>query len=70
MHSGSLGHPSQTLKLGRFHTDACSPRTYVVEGTLPTPDGRNPRVRAIWFIREGEHRPRLVTAYPVEVDEP
>ena len=38
---------------------------YTVEGTLETPDGRDPLVRAVWFIRRGEEIPRFVTAYPV-----
>ncbi|HUW99810.1 MAG: DUF6883 domain-containing protein [Phycisphaerae bacterium] len=37
---------------------------YTIEGPLETPDGRNPRVRVVWFVRKGEGAPRLVTAYP------
>lgn len=39
-------------------------RKFVLEGTLATPDGRDPVVRAIWFIETGESEPRFVTAYP------
>lgn len=38
---------------------------YVIEGTLMTPDGRNPDVRVIWAIGTGESIPRLVSAYPM-----
>ena len=38
---------------------------YVIEGPLYAPDGRNPRVRAIWQIDWGSDRPRLVSAYPL-----
>ncbi len=38
---------------------------YVIEGQLETPDGRNPRVRSVWFIEKGDEIPRLVTAYPL-----
>ena len=38
---------------------------YVIEGLLRSPDRRNPRIRAIWFVETGEDRPRFVTAYPV-----
>lgn len=38
---------------------------YVVEGPLSTPDERNPLVRSVWIIDEGEELPRLVTAYPL-----
>ena len=38
----------------------------VVEGIMPMPDGRTPRVRTIWFLRTGESVPRFVTAYPLK----
>lgn len=38
---------------------------YVIEGTLSTPDGRNPAVRVIWIIDDGDTIPRLVSAYPL-----
>jgi hypothetical protein len=40
-------------------------RKFIVEGPLGTPDGRNPTVRAVWFVEIGESQPRFVTAYPV-----
>jgi hypothetical protein len=39
-------------------------KKYVLEGPLTAPDGRYPRVRAVWFIENGEVAPRFVTAYP------
>ena len=39
---------------------------YAVEGTLNTPDDRNPMVRTVWIIREGESIPSLVSAYPLK----
>jgi hypothetical protein len=36
---------------------------YVVEGPVTTPDKRNPELRSVWFIRNDETFPRLVTAY-------
>ncbi|MFQ3645992.1 MAG: DUF6883 domain-containing protein [Aggregatilineales bacterium] len=38
---------------------------YVVEGRLRTPDGRDPDVRVIWTIDNGDDTPRLVSAYPM-----
>jgi hypothetical protein len=38
---------------------------YVIEGTLQTPDGRNPSVRVIWIIDDDDIVPRLVSAYPL-----
>lgn len=37
---------------------------YTIEGPLKAPDGRQPLVRSVWFVEEGEEVPRLVTAYP------
>ncbi len=39
---------------------------YIVEGELLTPDARNPLVRTVWLIEQGETAARLITAYPVE----
>jgi len=39
-------------------------KKYILEGRLPAPDGRKPRIRAIWVVAAGETAPRLVTAYP------
>lgn len=40
-------------------------KRYVIEGPLRSPDGRDPPVRAIWFIESGKDAPRFVTAYPL-----
>jgi hypothetical protein len=37
---------------------------YEVDGPLPTPDGRNPIVRVVWFVEAKEDTPRLVTLVP------
>jgi len=42
---------------------------YVIEGTLITPDGRNPKVRSIWTIESGDDIPRFVSAYPLQRNE-
>lgn len=39
---------------------------YIIEGRIITPDGRNPKVRSVWFISTGDDIPRLVSAYPLE----
>ncbi len=36
---------------------------YVVECHLTTPDGRNPCLRSVWMVDNGQSTPRLVTAY-------
>jgi hypothetical protein len=39
---------------------------YEVEGELTAPDGRHPRVCAVWQFDHGRIAPRLITAYPLE----
>lgn len=38
---------------------------YAIDGALISPDGRNPRVRVIWFTESGSVIPNFVTAYPL-----
>lgn len=40
--------------------------TYVVEGGIKTPSGRQPRVRSVWLVEKGELAPRFIAAYPLE----
>jgi hypothetical protein len=40
--------------------------TYVIEGGLATPSGREPRVRVIWLVEAGGLAPRFITAYPLD----
>ncbi len=44
--------------------------SYVIEGPLQSPDGRNPSVRTVWLIEAGETAPRLVTAIPLKGKRP
>ena len=59
---------SALLKHGRSYDVArraltgSGPR-YAVEGVLETPDQRNPYVRTVWQMDNGEVAPRLITAY-------
>ncbi|MCL4787552.1 MAG: hypothetical protein KJ070_12285 [Verrucomicrobia bacterium] len=41
-------------------------QNYVVEGPLLAPDGRTPRVRAVWFIANRQEIATLATAYPLD----
>ena len=38
---------------------------FVIAGELPSPDGRNPLVRAVWMLDTGATAPRLITMVPV-----
>ncbi len=38
---------------------------YTLDGALNSPDGRNPRLRVIWFVESGGDTPNFVTAYPL-----
>jgi hypothetical protein len=37
---------------------------YEIDGPLPTPDGRTPVVRVVWFVEFQEAVPRMVTLVP------
>ncbi len=39
---------------------------YEVHGALATPDGRQPYIRSVWQMDEGQLAPRLITAYPLD----
>lgn len=41
---------------------------YAVERLIDMPSGRSRLVRSVWEIRNGEAIPRLVTAYPLELE--
>lgn len=42
-------------------------RNFVIEGALPAPDGRSPKVRVIWFIAQNAETATLATAYPLDI---
>lgn len=59
------------LKHGRSYDVARVVQTgygprYAVEGIPETPDQRNPYVRTVWQMDNGEVAPRLITAYPLD----
>lgn len=37
---------------------------YKIDGAMPTPDGRSPVIRSVWFVASFGEPPRLVTAFP------
>jgi len=39
---------------------------YIIEGTILAPDGRNPEIRSVWFVKSGTDIPFFVTAYPLK----
>ena len=54
-------------EVSKIKETAFGPR-YEVEGELRAPDGRKPLIRTVWQFDEGEIAPRLITAYPLEVE--
>ena len=42
-------------------------RNFVIEGVLPAPDGRAPKVRVVWFIAKNAETATLATAYPLDI---
>jgi hypothetical protein len=65
--AAALKEHAQTFPVVRIEPSPFGKR-YVVEGPLNTPDGRNPQVRAIWFLEDNSDTPRLVTAYPLRTE--
>lgn len=61
----ALREHAQQHEVARTKDTPFGPR-YEVEGTIPTPDGRAPRIRTVWQLDDGEIAPRLITAYPLE----
>jgi hypothetical protein len=50
--------------------NAALDRAVVPDGPLPTPDGRAPIVRGVWFVESQENVPRLVTLVPRRIVTP
>jgi len=63
--SSALREHGQRHDVARTKQTPFGPR-YEIEGELPAPDGRAPRVRAVWQMDTGEIAPRLITAYPLD----
>ncbi len=62
----ALRHHGRRHQVTKVKETGFGPR-YEVDGEMSAPDGRRPRVRAIWQVDEGEIAPRLITAHPLEV---
>lgn len=60
----ALREHGQKHEVARWRETGFGPR-YEVEGVLPAPDGRRPRVRTVWQVDHGQIAPRLITAYPL-----
>lgn len=47
--------------------DSVHGKRYSVDGSIETPDDRQPRprVRTVWILETGAEAPRLITAHPV-----
>jgi hypothetical protein len=43
---------------------------YEIDGPLPTPDGRAPVVRVVWFVELQDNAPQLVTLIPRRIATP
>ena len=49
----------------RTSTESRYGTRYSVDGSLETPDGRDPNVRTVWLLAKRSKSPRLITAYPI-----
>ncbi|MFY9622435.1 MAG: DUF6883 domain-containing protein [Pyrinomonadaceae bacterium] len=43
-------------------------RRFEIDGALNALDGRQPRIRSVWQLDDGDIAPRLITAYPLEAN--
>ena len=59
----SLCNHGATHKVAKVVESAYGTR-YSIDGSIKTPDGRNPKVRTVWIIEKHAVIPRLITAYP------
>jgi hypothetical protein len=41
-------------------------RNLLIEGEMPSPDGRVPRVRVVWFVANEQETATFATAYPLD----
>ena len=64
MLAAALREQGQQHDVSRTKDTGFGPR-YEVEGELAAPNGRRPRLRAVWQVDHGEIAPRLITAYPL-----
>lgn len=65
--ANALREHGQSYEVSRTRQTLWGPR-YEIEGELSTPDGRRPSIRTVWQLDDGEIAPRLITAYPLEVE--
>jgi len=63
--ASALLHHARENPVTQTLTDADA-ITYVIDGGLTAPSGRQPRVRAVWLVETGGLAPRFITAYPLE----
>ena len=49
-----------------FSEDTPFGTRYIIEGPLPSPNGRQLQVRTVWFIDKVGQVPRFVTTYPLK----
>ena len=60
----ALSEHAQRHEVSAERDTGFGPR-YEVNGPLATPTGRDPLVRTVWQLDDGEVAPRLITAYPI-----
>ena len=65
--ANALREHGQSNEVVSLRETGFGPR-YEVDGVLQVPDSRHPRVRTVWQMDEGQLAPRLITAYPLEVE--
>jgi filamentous hemagglutinin len=65
--AGALRDHARRNRVVRCEQTLFGPR-FDVDGELRTPSGAQPMVRSVWQMDAGDVAPRLITAYPLEVE--
>lgn len=66
--ASALREHAQRYEVSRTYETRWGPR-FEINGGLNALDGRQPRIRSVWQLDEGEIAPRLITAYPLEAEQ-
>ncbi len=64
----ALREHGQVYEVSLVRQTRWGPR-YEIDGELKAPDGRQPRIRTVWQVDNGQIAPRLITAYPLEAEQ-
>ena len=65
--ANALREHALNYEVNRAYQTSWGPR-FEIDGELNATDGRRPRIRSVWQFDAEEIAPRLITAYPLEIE--